>query len=302
MRTCVFTCLLVFGIAPWPSYAETLVRGPGFMLTSGDVERELRFRPESMAKAIRSDPAQLKALIDDLYRREALVHEAGKLPLESDVDIHYRLERARKEALVSIVLDRVRATAIASVPDLTARAEEVYRGSQESFRVPERIRVRHILLRAATPELKQQRRSEAERILERIDRGEDFGRLARDLSEDPESADRSGALAAFSRDKMVPAFEEAAFALTKADPVSDIVETRFGLHIIMLDERLPARQRSFDEVKENIKMKLKLRYVDDEVEAWRASVVNPTKATTNVEALEGFVKRTFAETDNEQSH
>lgn len=89
------------------------------------------------------------------------------------------------------------------------------------------IHARHILLET---------REEAERVLERLDHGEDFGSLARVLSQDPGSAKERGDLGWFPQGQMVPEFEEAAFNLRPGE-VSDVVETSFGFHIILVEER-----------------------------------------------------------------
>lgn len=71
---------------------------------------------------------------------------------------------------------------------------------------------------------------EARDILKKIEAGEEFENLAKDFSICP-SASNGGKLGEFSRGKMVPSFEKAAFALNPNE-VSDIVRTQFGFHII----------------------------------------------------------------------
>jgi peptidyl-prolyl cis-trans isomerase SurA len=83
---------------------------------------------------------------------------------------------------------------------------------------------------------------EAARALSRARSGEDFGRLAREYSDDPGTRDRGGELGWVGEGELVPEFESALFAMDVGD-VSDIVETPFGFHIIQLerirgDERL----------------------------------------------------------------
>jgi parvulin-like peptidyl-prolyl isomerase len=86
------------------------------------------------------------------------------------------------------------------------------------------------------PELdNKQSKVKAEEVLKRVRAGEDFAKLAKEFSTDG-SKDKGGDLGWFARGAMVPEFEEAAFKL-KPGEVSDLVQTKFGYHIIKLDER-----------------------------------------------------------------
>jgi len=102
-----------------------------------------------------------------------------------------------------------------------------------------RVRARHILLAYPEEATRAQRdsvRALAEELGRRARAGESFAELARQHSQDPGSARQGGDLGEFGRGEMVPAFEEAAFAMEPGQ-VSEPVESPFGLHVIKVEER-----------------------------------------------------------------
>ena len=131
---------------------------------------------------------------------------------------------------------------------------------QADYAVKEQVRARHILLRLspdATEENKAAVKEKAIGIRKRAIDGEDFAKLAVEFSEDSTAAD-GGDLGAFARGVMTPPFEEAAFALEPGG-ISDLVETQFGIHIIKLEEKIPARSKTLDEVRDEVRRAVQKR-------------------------------------------
>ncbi len=137
------------------------------------------------------------------------------------------------------MLDTLRKEAGLSEADYrrTIEADLLSSKLQDLFasRVPtteEQVHARHILVETE---------EEAQTVLARLEAGEDFASLAEELSTDESTREDGGDLGWFPRGVMVPEFEEAAFALQPGE-TSDIVQTSFGYHIILVEERDPDRE------------------------------------------------------------
>jgi peptidyl-prolyl cis-trans isomerase C len=142
-------------------------------------------------------------------------------------------------------------------PTVSISQEELrsyYDENQDLFRTPGQVRARHILIRLdrdADSGTERQARQRIEQIRHRILDGEDFGELAKELSEDA-SGSEGGDLGFFSREQMVPEFAEAAFSLPPKEP-SEPVRTDFGYHLIEVIDRKEAGVLAFAEVEPQLR-------------------------------------------------
>lgn len=139
---------------------------------------------------------------------------------------------------------------VASIDVSDEEAREWFDSNSHRYRVPEERAASHILLQvdgnldtvvAQAGELKS-----------RIEAGEDFAALAGEFSTDLGSAEQGGSLGQFGRGAMVPPFEEAVYSMTEIGQLSEPVQTDFGVHLIRLDEILPERGKTFEEMHEEI--------------------------------------------------
>lgn len=176
-------------------------------------------------------------------------------------------EKLRQEAVIQKYVGTKVFSEVA-VTDQAAR--EFYDKNQDKMQRPERAHLRHILIRAepnAAAADKQKARDKAEDLLKRIQGGEDFAKLAAENSDDPGSKVRGGDLSWMARGQTVPPFEKAAFALTKPNDLSDVVETQFGYHIIQLVEREAASAVPFEEARPRITQMLQQRQAGERLQA-----------------------------------
>lgn len=132
--------------------------------------------------------------------------------------------------------------------------KQLYEEQAERFVSEEQRRARHILLQVppdATTEAEAEIKAEIETLRERLLAGESFEELAKAHSDDPGSGRQGGDLGMVPRGIMVAPFEEALFAIEEG-VVSEPVRTRFGFHIIRVDEIIPQTVRPFEEVRDEL--------------------------------------------------
>ncbi|XJC74711.1 peptidylprolyl isomerase [Delftia tsuruhatensis] len=191
----------------------------------------------------------------------------------------------RDKVLSDELLNRAAGKAEISDDVALKQARTVYQAKPERFKVGEQLRVRHILIAGVTPESK----TKAEELLTQLKAGADFAKLAEEHSSDKGSASRGGDVGLFTKGRMVPEFEAAAFSLQKKGDLSGLVQTQFGYHLIQLEERHAPMTRPFDEVKNELLREVK---VEASNEARMALVRKAQeKAVPDVKAIEAFAVR-----------
>jgi peptidyl-prolyl cis-trans isomerase C len=213
-----------------------------------------------IGKSTSEDKAKAKELAEKLingFREQARTPErfAAQLKTLGLTEESFR-NQVLDQAICEQVLDR-ELRAKLSVTD--GQARKFYEENEAQFQEPERVRAAHILFStqdAATgeslPDAKlKEKRELAEKVLARARAGEDFAKLAKEFSDDQGSKEAGGEYT-FPRGQMVPEFEAAAFSM-KTNQISDLITTKYGFHIIRLNEKLPPRKLEFAKVEKEIK-------------------------------------------------
>ena len=137
----------------------------------------------------------------------------------------------------------------------SADIERYYREHAAEFKEEEQVRARHILVAVNDQQTDGQAQQKIATARERLAKGEDFGKLAGELSDDPGSKTRGGELGFFGRGRMLKEFEDAAFAAPAGEVVGP-VKTSFGYHLLQVEERRAAGGRPRAEVSQQIKLRL----------------------------------------------
>ncbi|WP_413205612.1 peptidylprolyl isomerase [Rhodospirillum sp. A1_3_36] len=182
-----------------------------------------------------------------------LVTQAGRDErLENDPEVQKRmaalLDRLIAGAYMQKVVDE-------TVTDEAIKAE--YEKRKAEFVPAKEVHARHILVKTE---------DEAKEIIKELDGGADFVELAKTKSTGP-SGPQGGDLGFFTKDRMVPPFAEAAFAMEPGTVSKEPVKTDFGWHVIKVEEIRDTAFPALSEVEEDIKNELANKAVGDRIEA-----------------------------------
>jgi peptidyl-prolyl cis-trans isomerase D len=145
-----------------------------------------------------------------------------------------------------------------------AEIQRAYSANQNAYRIPERVKVRHILIETPKPgpdgKVDQKgiddARAKAQDVLKQIKATGDWAGLAKKYSADPGSKDKGGELDWLNKGQTVPEFEKAAFGQSKGQ-ISDPVQSSFGFHIIQTEDKEDAHLKPLAEVKPTIEEAIK---------------------------------------------
>ena len=194
-----------------------------------DLEQEYRRRNDKIKLAVVSFTA-------DTFRGSVSVSDAD---VASYFDAHkadFKIPEKRKIRYMLIDIDAMRAKVVVPPADI----ERTYNNNIEQYTTPEQVRASHILLKTEGKD-DATVKAKAEDVLKQARGGSDFAELAKKFSEDESSAKNGGDLDYFGRGRMVPEFDQAAFAM-QPNQISDLVKTQYGYHIIKV-VKLPTTSR-----------------------------------------------------------
>lgn len=229
------------------------------------IENELLYQ-----KAARADAAVPDGEVEDEFRKmRDSFPSAGEFTdalRENGVGEAEFREQIKRTLIVTRFVDRE------LVGDLGATEEEArryYDQNPAEMARPESVRLSQIVVRLTPGAAQAERiaaRQKIEAILKEVRAGEDFAQLARRYSEGAEAA-AGGDAGLLIKGKGPPAIERVAFSLQPGQ-VSDVIESRLGLHLIKVGERRPEGPAPFAEVKEAIRARLLARERKERIRAY----------------------------------
>jgi peptidyl-prolyl cis-trans isomerase D len=223
---------------------------------------------------------------------------AGVTVADSDLEPYVKAHQAQftrpERRRVQYVL--VDAKALAQpVPDQDVEA--YYKEHGAEFEQPRRVHVAHVLVRvppSGGSDAENQAKAKVEAVIKRAQAGEDFAKLAREVSEDTANAAQGGDLGFVGAGDLVPQFEQAAFALKQGEVSPAPVRTPFGFHAIKVLDVKEGGASPLKDVAAKIKDKLAAERSDNaartKAQAVRVALVGAQDFAAEAKTL-GFESR-----------
>lgn len=200
--------------------------------------------------------AHIDKAIKDYVLYKSLAQEAEKTKILSSAEFKKLLDLTEQRTISTVYLKNYIENI--ELPDFEKAAHEEYVLNKHSYKQPETVHAQHILIKFKDDEM--QAKKLAESVRKKLLTGKySFEDLAEEYSEDMSAKNNKGDLGYFSRGRMVPEFESAAFSL-KIGEVSQLVKTQFGYHIIKVLDKKPEKALAFEDVKDGLISSLEAAY------------------------------------------
>ncbi|MBU3209250.1 peptidylprolyl isomerase [Clostridium algidicarnis] len=216
---------------------KVLARVGDVSITQNDVEETMKRFPQERQAYIDSEIGR-KQLLEQIISFELMYKHGKELGFDNDKEFVEHAKKMEKELLTQFTIARV----LAEMPITDEEIASFYAENNNMFKEEESVSAKHILVESL---------EKAKEIEKEMADGLSFEEAARKYSSCP-SSQNGGDLGNFTRGKMVPEFEEAAFKLNVGE-VSEPVQTQFGYHIIKTEQKSDPKVKSLEEVKDVIK-------------------------------------------------
>jgi peptidyl-prolyl cis-trans isomerase C len=195
-------------------------------------------------------------ILEQLMDQRMITQAAKKEGLDKDASLQQQMVLATEGVLRdAYLLKKVEA---ASTPEVLQKR---YQDFLKEYKAEEEIHARHILVKTE---------EEAKKAYDRVEKGEDFVKVAKELSGGMPGGENGGDLGYFTKNRMVKPFAETAFGM-KAGEISKPVQTQFGWHVIKVEDRRMKKAPEFAEMENRFKAELANQTVEETLENLKKS-------------------------------
>ncbi len=194
----------------------------GTTISQEEAQAEMSALPD-MAKQFFQGPEGTSKFVDELVKKEMLYLEAKKRGLDKNKDYQRKLEEFKKITLINTLLEKeIEAGSKVTDKDI----KDYYDSHKDDFTINTQVKISQIVVKTE---------DEVKKVHDRLKAGEDFGKVASDMSIDKVSAKSGGNLGTFKKGDLSPELEEAVFRLKKGE-VSMPIKLKDGMHILKVTD------------------------------------------------------------------
>lgn len=226
-----------------------MIEDQGVKVTALDFEAAMQRVPEDKRGDVRTSQERIATVLDSVYVARQVAARARAMGMDKDPLMQKRLEQAQDAVLADAYMAYLDQNA--KLPDLEARAKELYAVDRDKYKTENEIYVQHILV-GLTGRTREQALARAQELRAELDTGkEDFLAMAKRVSDDPGKRRNGGDLGWFSEKTLEAPIVAAAAKMQKGE-VSQPVETSSGFHIVKFIDRRASKEIPFEQVKRRI--------------------------------------------------
>lgn len=243
----VFFAGLLVAVFLTTLYGESVKEVPvavvnGVSITKGQLTPVLEeYRSKAGKRSLESQ--EKLEVVKSVVRRHLILQQKEVAELRKSEKIRKQLKEMEDQLVLAAYLEQHVGKHL-TVSD--EEIQEYYKANLSSFSSPPKVKAKHILLRSE---------AEAKAVLEKLRKGADFSAMAKQYSIDLPMALEGGSMGTIEKGKALPELQQVLFSLKEGE-VSEVVKTRFGYHILSVEEIIAISPKSFDEVKGEIKTTL----------------------------------------------
>lgn len=270
-----------------------VIKDTGINVSENELRFSIKHWPEKSRREAVTQPGTRQQLLTQFIMNRKIAEEVKNITEETDPDFYWQREFAIRNLQNKLFLERFKKNL--KIPDMTELAKEKLLVNREKFSaLPEQRKASHILVKCSPKDCnRDDKRPLAEKIHKELLNGANFEEMVKQYSEDPGSLLRNGQVRGWlilGQPRVDPYFVEGVYSIKNIGEYSNLVETKFGFHIIRLDD---IKQKSFkpdEKVLPQIIEALEARYRSLAEQAFMSKLVFSEDAFIDDKAIAGLLE------------
>ena len=210
---------------------------------------------------------EVEARIDEIKKNFSSEEEFEDTLLKEDIALGALKNKHRERILIDKIIDLEIRRRVSVSP---SEVVDFYETNREKFREPQKVKVKSILIKVNEERPDKQALKLARTISRRLEEGGDFGLLAKEYSDGP-YADSGGEMGWVRDGELMDKINVIVFSLNKNE-MSEVLKTKLGYHILLVEEKEPPKIMELDQVKSKIEQVLMNQKMQEKLGRWVESL------------------------------